>query len=56
MNNPICPKLVLVQDFIIVLFTCKSDDDDKKMKLLSSGQHFSESMFPSRAGYSHANS
>ena len=35
-NNPICPKIKLVQDFIAVLITCKSDEDSIKIKLLSS--------------------
>ena len=56
MHGPICTKIELVQDFMAVLSTCKSEEGLTKKKMLSSGQHFPKSMRPSRAGSSRANS
>ena len=55
-NSPICPKIKIVRDFMVVLITSKSDEHSIEMKSLLSGQHFPKSMGPSRAGYSHASS
>ena len=55
-NSPIWPKIKLIQDFMDVLITFKSDKDSIKRKSMSSGQHFPKSMGPPRVGNCHANS
>ena len=56
MNSPICPKIKIVQDFMVVFISSKSDEYSIEMKSLLSRQHFPKSMGPSRAGYSNASS
>ena len=32
-NSPICPKIELVQDFMVVLLICKSDEESIKIEI-----------------------
>ena len=49
MNNSICPKIKLVQDTMVVLITCMSDEDSTKNEIAVVRTTFSEVNGPSYA-------